>query len=71
LYPIQSHTSSDLTAIRDAARDFATQNILPHVMEWDESQHFPVALFREMGQMGFMGMLVETDLGGSGLGYAE
>jgi alkylation response protein AidB-like acyl-CoA dehydrogenase len=60
-----------LTAIRDAARDFATQNILPHVMEWDESQHFPVALFREMGQMGFMGMLVETDLGGSGLGYAE
>jgi len=71
LYPIQSHTSSDLTAIRDAARDFATQNILPHVMEWDESQHFPVALFREMGKMGFMGMLVETDLGGSGLGYAE
>ena len=71
MYPIQSHTSSDLTAIRDAARDFATQNILPHVMEWDESQHFPVALFREMGKMGFMGMLVETDLGGSGLGYAE
>ena len=71
MYPIQSYTSSDLTTIRDAARDFATQNILPHVMEWDESQHFPVALFREMGQMGFMGMLVETDLGGSGLGYAE
>lgn len=71
MYPIQSYNSSDLTTIRDAARDFATQNILPHVMEWDESQHFPVALFREMGQMGFMGMLVETDLGGSGLGYAE
>ncbi len=71
MYPIQSYSSSDLTTIRDAARDFATQNILPHVMEWDESQHFPVALFREMGQMGFMGMLVETDLGGSGLGYAE
>ena len=71
MYPIQSNTSSDLNAIRDAARDFATQNILPYVMEWDESQYFPVSLFREMGQMGFMGMLVETDLGGSGLGYAE
>ncbi len=40
-------------------------------MEWDESQHFPVELFREMGQMGFMGMLVDPKWGGSGLGYAE
>ena len=71
MYPINAHTSSDLNAIREAARDFAIQNILPHVMDWDEAQHFPVELFHEMGQMGFMGMLVDTEFGGSGLGYAE
>ncbi|HAB35645.1 MAG TPA: acyl-CoA dehydrogenase, partial [Cryomorphaceae bacterium] len=68
---MQAHTSDDLTAIREAAHDFALQHILPNVMEWDESQHFPVELFREMGQMGFMGMLVDPKWGGSGLGYAE
>lgn len=40
-------------------------------MEWDESQHFPVEIFKKMGELGFMGVLVPDEYGGSGLGYAE
>jgi len=58
-----------LQMIRESARDFAQTHILPHVMEWDESQYFPVDLFHEMGQYGFMGVLVPENYGGSGLGY--
>ena len=57
--------------IADSARDFAEKYIRPHIMEWDESQKFPVALFKKMGKMGFMGVLVPEELGGSGLGYHE
>ena len=38
-----------LEMVRQSAKDFAEKNIRPHVMEWDESQHFPVPLFKEMG----------------------
>ncbi len=57
--------------IRQAARDFAVKHILPHVMEWDESQHFPREVFSKMGDQGFMGVLVPVEYGGSGLGYFE
>ena len=57
--------------IRQAARDFAAKYVLPHVMEWDETQHFPRDLFRKMGEHGFMGVLVPVEYGGSGLGYFE
>ena len=40
-------------------------------MEWDETQFFPVSLFKQLGEMGFMGVLVPEELGGSGLGYHE
>ncbi len=40
-------------------------------MEWDEAQTFPLHVFHAMGEMGFMGMLVDPEYGGSGLGYAE
>jgi len=59
------------TLVAGSAKDFAQQHILPHVMEWDESQHFPRGLFVELGKMGFMGILVPESLGGSGLGYHE
>ncbi len=57
--------------IAQSARDFAEQYIRPHIMEWDEAQKFPVSLFKKMGKMGFMGVLVPEELGGSGLGYHE
>jgi alkylation response protein AidB-like acyl-CoA dehydrogenase len=57
--------------VAQTARDFAQQYILPHVMEWDESQEFPVAVFKEMGKLGLMGVLVPEQYGGAGLGYFE
>ena len=53
------------------AKDFAEQYIRPHLMEWDEAQFFPEDLFREMGKLGLMGVLVPAEYGGAGLGYFE
>jgi alkylation response protein AidB-like acyl-CoA dehydrogenase len=53
------------------ARDFANQAIRPHVMEWDEKQEFPHELFRELGRLGMMGVVVPEAYGGSGLSYTE
>ncbi|MFY8128525.1 MAG: acyl-CoA dehydrogenase family protein [Chitinophagaceae bacterium] len=53
------------------ARQFAQQHIKPHLMEWDESQEFPIHIFKEMGKLGLMGVLVPEEFGGSGLGYYE
>lgn len=57
--------------IAESIRDFCEQHIRPHIMEWDEAQTFPVELFHKLGEMGFMGVLVPEELGGSGLGYHE
>lgn len=57
--------------IAESIRDFAEQHIRPNIMEWDESQHFPVDLFKKLGEMGYMGVLVPEEYGGSGLGYHE
>lgn len=61
----------NLQLIRESARDFAENYIRPFVMEWDESQTFPVDVFKRMGEYGFMGVLVPEAYGGSGLGYQE
>lgn len=53
------------------ARDFALQYIKPHVMEWDESQHFPAEIMRAMGKLGLMGVVVPEEYGGAGMGYIE
>ena len=63
--------SSELDFIKESARDFAKKHILPNVMEWDEAQHFPVDIFKKMGELGFMGVLVPEAYGGSAMGYAE
>ncbi|HEV8284721.1 MAG TPA: acyl-CoA dehydrogenase family protein [Chitinophagaceae bacterium] len=63
---------SELTQqIANAARDFAQQHIKPYVMKWDESQEFPVHVFKELGKLGMMGVLVPEKYGGSGMGYYE
>lgn len=63
---------SELTEqVAQTAREFAKQHILPHVMEWDESQHFPADVFKEMGKLGLMGVLVPEAYGGAGLSYFE
>lgn len=53
------------------AKEFAEKHIRPHVMEWDEAQLFPVDLFKQMGSLGMMGVLVPEEYGGSGFGYLE
>jgi len=64
--------SSELTQqITNAAKDFAQQYIKPHVMEWDETQEFPVGVFKELGKLGMMGVLVPEEYGGAGMGYFE
>jgi alkylation response protein AidB-like acyl-CoA dehydrogenase len=57
--------------IAHAARDFANKHIRPYIMEWDESQEFPVHIFKELGKLGMMGVLVPQQYGGSGLTYFE
>ena len=63
--------SETQTMIAQSIRDFAEQNIKPYIMEWDEAQTFPIPLFKKLGEMGFMGVLVPEELGGSALGYHE
>jgi alkylation response protein AidB-like acyl-CoA dehydrogenase len=63
---------SELTQqVAQTAKDFAIQNIKPHLMEWDESQEFPLHIFKAMGKLGLMGVFVPEQYGGSGMGYFE
>jgi alkylation response protein AidB-like acyl-CoA dehydrogenase len=61
----------NLQMIEQSAKDFAENHIRPHVMEWDEAQHFPVETMKELGKLGFLGILVPEEYNGSGLGYQE
>jgi alkylation response protein AidB-like acyl-CoA dehydrogenase len=64
--------NSELTEhVAQIARDFAQQYIKPHLMEWDETQEFPLHIFKELGKLGMMGVLVPEEYGGTGLGYLE
>jgi alkylation response protein AidB-like acyl-CoA dehydrogenase len=63
---------NEITAqVAQSAKDFALQYIKPHFMEWDESQEFPVQIFKELGKLGMMGVFVPEEYGGTGLGYYE
>jgi len=64
-------TSEITQQVAQTARDFAQQNIKPHVMEWDESQEFPLHIFKKLGDLGMMGVLVPEQYGGAGLSYFE
>lgn len=64
-------TDEITTQVAQTARDFALQNIKPHVMEWDESQEFPLPIFKQLGGLGMMGVLVPEQYGGAGLSYFE
>ena len=57
--------------IAQSIRDFAKQHIAPYMMDWDENQFFPIELFHKLGEMGFMGVLLPEEYGGSGLNYHD
>ncbi|MGO4913214.1 acyl-CoA dehydrogenase [Leeuwenhoekiella sp. W20_SRS_FM14] len=59
--------SEEHVMIRDAAREFAQNELLPGVIERDEKQHFPKELIKKMGDMGFLGMMAPTEFGGGGM----
>lgn len=63
--------SEDQKMIAQMVRDFAEKEIRPNMMEWDEKQIFPVDVFKKLGELGLMGVLVPQEYGGSGLGYFE
>ena len=63
--------SEELLEIKRTVREFAEREIRPHVMEWDEKQIFPIDILKQLAQLGFLGVLIPTEYGGSGLGYVE
>ncbi|MDB5142800.1 MAG: acyl-CoA dehydrogenase [Mucilaginibacter sp.] len=63
--------SENQQMVGQMAKDFAEKHIRPHVMEWDETQHFPAELFKKLGELGMMSVFVPEEYGGSGFGYFE
>ena len=57
--------------ITDMIQQFGKNNITPFVREWDEKQIFPVNVFKKLGELGLMGVLVPTEYAGSGFSYNE
>lgn len=57
--------------IKHSVREFAESEIKPHVLEWDESQHFPVELRPKLAELGLLGVLFPEEYGGAGMGYVE
>lgn len=63
--------SENQMMVRSMVKDFAEKHIREHVMEWDEAQTFPIEVFKKLGELGLMGVLVPENYGGSGFGYQE
>src|ERR687892_528979 len=57
--------------VKFSVREFAESEIAPHVMEWDESQHFPIELKPKLAELGLMGVIFPEEYGGAGMGYIE
>ena len=57
--------------VKQMVRDFAEREIKPHVMAWDEAQHFPLATIKELGRRGMLGAIFPEQYGGAGLSYID
>ncbi|WP_375415666.1 acyl-CoA dehydrogenase family protein [uncultured Hymenobacter sp.] len=68
---MEAVATENQTMIAQMVRDFGAQHIKPRMMEWDESQEFPIEVFKQLGDLGLMGVLVPQQYGGAGFGYAE
>jgi alkylation response protein AidB-like acyl-CoA dehydrogenase len=68
---VSFHETENQLMVAQMVRDFARREITPHMMDWDESQEFPIDMFRRMGSLGLMGVLVPEAYGGAGFGYLE
>ena len=65
------HVEEHKKMIAEMIGKFGDKEMIPNRMKWDESQEFPVELFKKMGELGFMGVLVPEEYGGAGFGYPE
>jgi len=61
--------SPDLIALRDSVRQFAQKEIAPYAQDFDKANHFPLELWRKMGDLGILGMTVAEEYGGVNMGY--
>ncbi len=69
--PFLTKLNENQIIIRDTIRDFAEKNIRPRIMEFDESQEFPFDIIHQLGELGFLGILVSEEYGGANLGYVD
>ena len=67
----QFELNEDQRAIQDMARAFAADRVAPHALDWDRNRHFPDDVIRQTGPLGFGGIYVRDDVGGSGLGRLD
>ena len=63
--------SAEQVQLRKSVRDFAEAEILPHVLDWDENQTFPLEVVKKAGELGMLGAIFPEEFGGAGLGYIE
>jgi alkylation response protein AidB-like acyl-CoA dehydrogenase len=63
--------SENQKIISETIRDFSKREIIPNMYDWDEKQYFPIELFKKIGELGMMGVLVPEEYGGAGLTYDE
>ena len=68
---VSTHETESLKLVADAAREYAEKHLRPFIMDWDESQHFPIDAMRAAGELGFLGVIIPTEYGGSGMNYHE
>src|SRR5256885_403018 len=68
---MQFELTEEQLQMKMSVREFAEAEIAPHVMEWDEAQHFPIELMPKLGELGLLGILFPEEYGGAGLGYVE
>jgi alkylation response protein AidB-like acyl-CoA dehydrogenase len=69
--PFLTELTENQIIIRNTIKDFAEKNIRPVIMEYDEAQKFPMEIMKQLGKLGFLGILVPEEYGGAGLGYVE
>src|SRR5919202_4170937 len=63
--------SEEQQQVKLSVREFAESEIAPHVLEWDESQHFPIELKPKLAELGLLGVIFPEEYGGAGMGYGE
>src|SRR6266403_2440988 len=68
---MQFELTEEQRQMKMSVREFAEAEIAPHVMEWDEAQHFPIELKPKLAELGLMGVIFPENYGGAGMGYVE